>query len=89
MSEIYFAKPEDHYRIYESGFVRDLRCGEYKTAFPTIYRPGDYKDEPVIRFAPSQNSDLTGKERRALTKEWIAFLGENVLPGRERSDRSA
>ena len=78
--KIRFASAEDHYRIYESEFVRDLRYGESRTMFPTVFRPGDYNNDPVIRFAPSQNGALTAKEQRELTNEWISFLNDNSLP---------
>ncbi|MBQ7717993.1 MAG: hypothetical protein IJT38_01665 [Clostridia bacterium] len=77
---MYFAKPEDHFRIYGSEFVRDLRCAENSDAYPTVKRPADYSGQPVIRFAPSQLSGMSPHAQKKLTDEWAAFLTENKLP---------
>lgn len=78
-----FAKPEEHYKIYESEFVRDLRYGECKDLYPTIVFPNDYNNQPVIRFAPSQHSFLTAYKQNKLTAEWAHHLTENKLPLKE------
>lgn len=78
---MYIAGTEEHHKIYESYFVRDLRHGNFSSLFPTIIFPNDYHNEPVIRFAPSQHEDqITEYEQRKLTKEWIDILNNNRLP---------
>ncbi len=78
-----WAKPEVHYRIYESEFVRDLRCGDSKELYPTVAFPNDYNNEPVIRFAPSQRAFLTKYEQKRLTADWVDYLKKNSLPLKE------
>ena len=75
-----FAKPEDHYLIYKSDFVRDLRDDPYYNEYPTIFTPADYNNEAVIRLAPSQRTDLTSWQQKKLADEWVDFLTGNKLP---------
>ena len=83
MKNIYFAKSNEHYRIYGSEFVRDLRYGESRDLYPTVAYPSEYHGENVIRFAPSQRDELTPYAQKKLTEEWVRYLTENRLPLKE------
>ena len=78
-----FATNEEHYEIYGSRFVRDLR--EEITNIPICVYPEDYKGEPSIMLAPSQHEGvlMTAADQKMVTGQWVSFLSGLKLPLRE------
>ena len=81
---MHFATNEEHWAIYGSRFVRDMRWDK-AAEIPICVYPEDYQGQEAIMLAPSQHEGvlMTAAEQKKVTARWASFLAAQKLPLRE------
>ena len=73
-----FASAKDHVRIYSGEFVKEFRWQKDPSLYPLIQFPSDYKDEPSIRFAPSQGV-RNAENEKSIPDEYRKYVRQSEV----------